>query len=118
MATPTVFTPKRLMTPALLPVFGSIAANYTVPALTVTQIKEVIFANTVATANTVRLYLVPSGGSLGDLNCVMKDFSLPTDGTPIIFEFDSLYMNAADTLQASAANASQVSMHVTGTELA
>lgn len=116
MATPTVFTPKRLTTASLLPVHASPATIYTATGVT-TQLKEVIFANTVTTANTIRFYLIPSGGSLGDASCLIKDFALPTDGTPMMFEFDSLYMNPGDFIQATATNANQVALHLSGNEL-
>lgn len=116
MATPTVITPARLITPSQLT--ASATTLYTVPAGTKAQIKQIILVNDTTSAVTATLYLVPTGGSAGVANLLINAKSIPTDGSPLIYAFnEGLIMNAADTLQGLASIASQVTIHVTGDEL-
>lgn len=117
MSTPSVLTPKRLVTPAQLT--GSATTLYTVPTGTTTQIKQIILCNDTTSAVTATLYLVPTGGSAGVTNLILNAKAIPTDGSPLIYAFDEgLIMNAGDTLQGLASTTAQVTYHVTGDELA
>jgi len=60
--------PKRLVAGSQLTT--SAATYYTVPANTITTISACTVTNTTATAQTVTLYLVPSGGTAGVTNAV------------------------------------------------
>jgi len=44
--------------------------------------------------------------------------TVPIDGSPLIFEFSGLYLETAATIQAKASVASQVTVHISGIELA
>jgi len=115
MSTPTVYTPQRLITPVQLS--GSAATVYTVPASTTTQINEIILTNDTTSAVTCTLYLVESGGSAGVTNLLLNAKNIPTDGSPLIYDFSQLFMNAGDTVQALGSAANQVGIHITGVEL-
>lgn len=60
--------PKRLVDGSQLT--ASAATYYTTPANTLSTIAAMSVTNTTATARTVTVYLVPSGGSAGVTNCV------------------------------------------------
>ena len=115
MATPTVLTPKPLISPQQLTAAN--ATYYTVPASTVTQLKEIILVNDTTTAVTATIYIVPTGGSADDTNILLKAVNIPSDGTPVVFEFDSLFMAAATTIQGLASVTAQVTIHLSGVEL-
>jgi len=115
MATPTVYTPKALVTPSQLA--GTAGTIYTVAASTTTQINQIILVNDTTSAVTATLYLVESGGSAGVANLLLNAKTIPTDGSPLIYEFTQLFMDTGDTLQALASTADQVTIHLTGVEL-
>ena len=115
MATPSTYTTKRLISPSQLTTGAT--TLYTVPASTTTQINEIILANDTTSAVTATLHLVPTGGSADDTNIIMKAKSLPTDGTPLIYDFEQLFMSAADTIQGLASAGSQATIHIMGVEL-
>lgn len=116
MATPTVITPKRLVTPAQLT--GSSTTLYTVPASTTTQVKQIVLVNDTTSAVTATLYIVPSGSSADDTTILIKAKSIPTDGTPYILAFDEGFLlNAADTIRGLASTTAQVTYHITGDEM-
>lgn len=114
MPTPSTYVPKRLITPSQLT--GTTATIYTVPAVTTTKVNEIILTNKNSSACTVTIYLVPISGSASDSNILVAGKSLPTDGSPLVYEFWQLYMNAGDTIQAKASLATQVAIHLTGVE--
>ncbi len=76
-----------------------------------------MFANKDTTACTVTLYLVPSAGTAGQTNILIATKSMPTDGSPLLYPFRYLYMNAGDTVQALASVGTQVTLHLSGEEL-
>jgi hypothetical protein len=115
VATPTVFTPKPLIEPIQLA--AASAVIYTVPASTVTQIKEIILVNDTTTSATATLYLCPDGDAETDVHLIAKAITIPGDGYPVILEFDGLYMDETDTIEAFASAANQVSTHLSGVEL-
>lgn len=115
MATPTVYSPSALITPTQLA--GTAGTIYTVPASTTTQINQIILVNDTTSAVTATLYLVESGGSAGVTNLLLNAKAIPTDGSPLIYEFTQLFMDAGDTIQGLASTASQVTIHVSGVQL-
>ena len=116
MATPTAYTPTPLADPAQLPTGGA-GTLYTVPALTVAKVTCIILVNDTTSAVTATIYLVPSGGTADDTNILLKNAAIPTDGTPLIFEFVEKYIEASATIQGEASAANQVTYHLSGVEL-
>ena len=115
MATPTVYTPKRLIDPVQL---GTASGNlYTVPSGKTTQVMTIILVNDTTTAATGTLWLVPTSGTAGDDNILTKAIDVPNDGTPLILEFDGVFLNTGDSIKGKASIASQVTVHVFGSEL-
>jgi hypothetical protein len=58
------------------------AASYTVPAATKTRITEISVTNNAGATRTIRIYIVPNGGSADQSNAYFYDFDLP-QGTPV-----------------------------------
>jgi hypothetical protein len=116
MATPTVYTPKPLSDPSQ----PGVAAGtlYTVPASTTTKLTEIIMVNDTTTAVKATLYLVPNGGAAGVTNLLINAMTIPVDGSPLVLEFGELYLETGATIQALASVADQVTVHLSGVELA
>ena len=118
MATPTVYTPKPLADPGQLgTTVGDPPYLHTVSASTTTKLTAIILVNSLTTSVTATLYLVPSGGSAGVTNLLLNAVDIPTSGTPLILEFDELYLETGATIQGLASSASQVTYHLSGVEL-
>ena len=119
MATPTIYTPKRLALPQQLP--ASTATLYTSPAGKAgTQLASIKLVNTTTAPVQATIYVVESGGSAADNRALCKNFSVPADGLP--YELlegaeAQFYLNAGDTLQGLAGAASSITIHLSGVEL-
>ena len=120
MATPTIYTPKRLALPQQLP--SSTGTLYTSPAApgVGTQVTSTKLVNTTAAPVLVTIYVVESGGTAADNRALCKNFSVPADGLP--YELlegaeAQFYLNAGDTLQGLAGAASSITIHLSGVEL-
>lgn len=117
MATPTVYTPKTLAGPGQIVATGTPATVlYTVPGSTTTKLTAIILVNDTTTSVTATIYLTPSGTEGVD-NLLLNAVAIPTDGTPLILEFDELYLNAAATIEGVASVTNQVTYHLSGVEL-
>ena len=73
-------TPARLGVQAVSAT-PTVDTVYTVPASTRTLLKDISICNTTAAAITLRIYLVPSGGSPGTGNALMYDVSINANST-------------------------------------
>ena len=73
MATPT---PLQLAQVAI----DALATAYTVPGATTTILKSFDICNTTASTLTVRVHLVPSGGSASAANALLYDYPIPGKG--------------------------------------
>jgi hypothetical protein len=119
MATPTVYTPKRLADPQQLPT--TTGTLYTSPAGKAgTQVTSLKLVNTASAPVTATVYVVESGGSAADNRALCKDFSVPADGLP--YELlegaeAQFYLNAGDTIRGVAGSASSITVHLSGVEL-
>jgi len=71
----SVITPKRIISGAQ--VTASLAPYYTCPANTKCIIKNLSFSNTTATARTVTVNLIPSGGTAGAANQIVTTHTIP-----------------------------------------
>src|SRR3972149_6141396 len=105
MATPTVYTPKRLALPQQLP--ASTGTLYTSPAGKAgTQGTSIKLVNTTSAPVQATTYLVDGGG--------------PADGLPYeLLEAAEaqFYLNESDPIRGVAGAASPVTVHLSGVEL-
>lgn len=114
MSTPTVYTPKPLVSPSLLP--GSTTTIYTCPAGG-GQITSLLLCNVSGGAAAATFWAVPSGGSPADDNAVAKAYAVPTDGGGYnILPGGLFFMRAGDTIRGIADTPSAVAVHLHGVE--
>lgn len=114
MATPTVYTPKPLITPLLLP--GATTTLYTAPAAGA-QLTALVACDVTQGGIAVTLWAVPSGGSVQDGYAVVKDYALPTDGGGYnLLPGGLFFMNPGDTIRGIAGSGSSVAVHLHGVE--
>jgi hypothetical protein len=88
------------------------AVVYTVPAGTATEVKQIALTNTGAAAVTATIHRCPNGAAEGNSNMLEKAINVPSDGKALVLNYDGLYMNATDTLEAFASAANQVTCHI------
>lgn len=81
------------------------------------QLTNITLVNDTTTAVTATIYVVPNGGSAADTNILIKAMSIPTDGSPLSFNFDEFYIETSGTIQGLASTADQVTYHISGKEL-
>ena len=72
-----VLTPKQLGQAAIT---VSATPVYTVPANTVGVIQSIDIVNTASATRTVRVHIVPSGGSVSTANALIYDMSIAASG--------------------------------------
>lgn len=108
-------TAKKLFAPAQLT--ASAATYYIVPANTSCLIKKITATNNDTVARTVTIYLVPSGGSAGVTNIIMKTKAIAAAETYEFTEIEGHVISTGDTIQALADSASQVTFQGSGVEI-
>lgn len=90
-------TPAKLGQAAIT---TGVTTLYTTPANTRTILKELSIANTTAAAISVRIFLVPSGGSAGTTNAFMYDISVPANN---VLQYNGVQvLDAGDTIRIQA----------------
>lgn len=109
------FTAKNLVNNELT---ASFVTQYTVPALTVTRVTEIIACNNAGATRTITLCFVETGETADDgagagTNAIMKAFNLPA-GVPIIIPMNS-FLEAGDFISAKASGV-DVTLHISGIE--
>lgn len=97
-------------------VSSSMTAVYTVPGSTKAIIKEIILCNITTSEQTVTVLTVNTGGGSTDASAIMKDLAIPAK-TSIWLEGITTIMEASSELRAQAANASSVTIRVSGVEI-
>jgi hypothetical protein len=90
-------TPKKLCQGALTT--SSVAALYTVPASTITFLKDIDVANTTAAPVSLTINLVPSGGSVATSNQLVP--VLPIAGNSMWQWTGTQILNVGDTIHAN-----------------
>ena len=93
---------------------GSSATLYTGAASKITVVKSLWIANTSASAVTVTLYRVESGGSIGDNRSLMKTVSVEANSSYQVI--DELVLAAGDTLRGLAGTTDVVNVTGSGVE--
>jgi hypothetical protein len=108
-------TPEKIIPGSQLT--GSAATYYTAPANTRTIITSMSLCNTTATARTVTIYLIPSGGSASDSNTIVKNCLVPAYDTRVVYEAQRQVIKTAGFIQALADSASAVTLQASGVEV-
>lgn len=88
---------------------------YTVPAATSTVVKQIVIANTTATAATVSIRLVPSGGSPGVGNSVAEAVSVAANTSQTLDLTQTLPTGAF--ISALQGTASAITLTISGVEI-
>lgn len=89
------------------------ATYYTVPASKTVQIDQASVFNSDASARTVTIYLVPSGGTASAENAIVTALSLAAGETKLVPELNHK-LTEAMTIQALASSANVVALTVSG----
>jgi hypothetical protein len=115
----TVGLPKQLNSGAGTDTQAGTTATtlYTVPASTTAVVQTVTLCNTSASAITISLYRVPSGGTAGVANQVINSYSLAANETRFLDEL-RWGLSAGTMIQASAQIANVVTIFLDGVEVA
>ena len=98
---------------------NSITTYYTAPATAggYAEIAEMSVANDATTAITFTIYYVPSAGTAGDYNIIIKDQTLASgDAFSITELLGHIYLEPSGFIQAIASVASQATLRITAFE--
>lgn len=79
-------------------------------------VKDIIITNTTATAATVSIWLVPSGGSPDDTNAIMKNWNVPANDMAH-FSMWQVLETEGDTIQAQAGTTTSITITISGAEI-
>lgn len=110
-------TPKKIIPGVQIPNAAATTPGlYAAPALTKCQIKKLTFTNNDASAHTVTIHLVASGGTAGVTNTVTKAVSIAAGGVYEAFEAEGHILQPGDFITAFADAATQVTCHGSGVE--
>ncbi len=93
------------------------AVYYTAPANTTAEIGAATVTNVTATARTVTVSLVPSGGSAGLTNIVVQTRTVPANAAVQLWELIGQKLPPGATIQALADAATAVNLTVGGYEV-
>jgi hypothetical protein len=77
-------------------------------------VKQILAANVTSSASTVSIHIVPSAGSASSSNLVFAAIPVAGNST-VVFDLNQV-LNAGDTIQALAGNATTVNLMVSGYE--
>lgn len=108
-------TPKSLVDGVNL---SAVAATYyTVASATRAIIKKATFANDAANTVTVTINLVPSGGSAGYANRILKTKAIPAGETLVAYELENHVMAPGGFISMLASEADKVGVRISGYEV-
>lgn len=82
---------------------ASAVTQYTVPSRRTFRLEGISIANYNASARTVTIYVVASGGSAADANSIINAFSIPGNDV-LVWDGVIAIMKTGETLQALASN--------------
>lgn len=95
----------------------SAAVFYTAPTNTTTILKKLTITNTSASAASVTIYLVASGGSASAANTITAAKSIAAGAVYEAYEAENHVLMPGDSLQALASAASSLSLQASGIEI-
>ena len=90
--------------------------EYTVPASTTAQFTSIRVCNTTGTPATVRVFVVPSGGSADQSTAITYDFEIPAKDFQELIQ-KPIILGAAGTLQVQNGTANAITFTISGLEL-
>lgn len=96
----------------------SATTEYTAPVSTRTIIDKFTATNTDASAVTLTVYLVPSGGTAGGSNIIISAKSIATGVTSDLTELQNQILNAGDFISVLASTGSKMVIRASGREVA
>lgn len=106
------YTPKKLYTGQP----GTTATTlYTAPASTSTIVKNILICNTTASAATITLSFVASGGSAGATNRIMSALEVTANNT-VAFDLSGV-LATGDFISALQGTSGALTLHITGVEV-
>lgn len=111
----TTYTPTKLVPIAALP--AAVAAQYTAPADTPTQISAASFTNTDTVNRAVTLHIVSSAGAPASTNMLVSARAIAPGGTITPIELAGVNLAPGDSIQAFASSAGVVNMVVNGYQI-
>lgn len=96
---------------------ASVATLYTVPSGSDSWmiVKEILLCNTTATARTVTMYVIESGGSVADNRKIFTDVNVDPY-TTVIIEASLVLDGAGATIRGFASAASAITATISGAE--
>lgn len=106
-------TPKQLIRATLT---NAVATYYTATDPIKTRIDNLSVCNYSAGAVTFSLYLVPSGGTAGDSNILVKNRSVAAGASGRVLEAFGQWLEAGGTIQMVASANSAVTVSASGIE--
>lgn len=89
-------------------------AVYTVPSNQSFKVLAMTVVNDAASARTVTVYRLPSGGTAGATNIVVKARNLDVSESAIIYEMIGQVIEAGGVLTVAASADSSITVHVSG----
>lgn len=95
----------------------SAESEYEAPSNTRTIVDKFTATNTHASAVTLTVYIVPSGGSAGASNTIIKAQSLAASETADLTELKNQILDAADTIDVVASVADKIVIRASGREI-
>lgn len=107
--------PKRLVEGTVLT--ASAVTQYTAPGLTKTVIKKVTATNTTSSAQTVTLYLIPSGGTAGAANTNTIVQTIPANSGLELYLAENHVLEPGDFIQALASATASITLMASGIEV-
>lgn len=93
---------------------SSTTTLYTVDAGQTVAINQATVCNTDASARTLTVYVVPSGGSASATTTLVKDLSLAAGETKALYELEGHLLTPSMSIRAIASTAGVISMAVSG----
>ena len=101
-----------LLFPSKLVNNAAVDTIYTVPALSTLRNGKVRFVNSSGTAATIKVWMVPFGGTAGNANLALPTTSIAANS---YLDIDLPVLDAGGTIQAQAGTASAISVfHLDG----
>lgn len=95
----------------------SAVTQYTAPGLTKAVIKKVTVTNTTGGAQSVTLYLIPSGGSAGDASTNTIAATVPANSGVELYLAENHVLETGDFVQALASANSALTLMASGIEV-
>lgn len=96
---------------------SSATTEYTAPASTRTLIDKFTATNTDGAAQTITVYIVPSGGSAGGSNIIVSAFSMAAGETKDFSSLQNQILNTGDFVSVFASVPSKVVIRLSGREV-